>query len=292
MRNRSFFVVAILLFVFSHGMTQSFYAVKRDRDLIASFGTGTSTYLGELQNPKDYIDAKPSFNVGLQMFPLPKLLDNRLSARAELTWFRLQGTDVDANSDRVERNLSFFSNNMELNAVGLFHLFPQDKKFYNRTFFNFYALTGFGLLYMNPKTEYQGDKIALQPLQTEGIKYSRFQFLVPYGFGVKFKSGPFYNISIEGGWRKTFTDYLDDVSIRRYPDPITLSSDLARALSDRRRERDPDYNTGPNVGVRGNPEKKDSYMLVNVKLEYYLPIDINRNDRKLMTVKKKRTRRR
>jgi len=281
--------VGFSIFLISEGLAQSFYAVRHDRDLIASFGTGTSTYFGELQNPKDYIDPKLSLNIGVQLFPIPHLLGNRLSARAEVTWFRLQGNDANADDDRVERNLSFSANNVEFNTVGLFHVFPQDLKFYKRTFFNAYGFFGVGVLYMNPKTEYQGEKVALQPLQTEGIQYSRFQFVMPYGFGIKFKSGPFYNIAIEGGWRKTFTDYLDDVSIKRYPDPASLQSDLSRSLSDRRQELDPDYQVRPNVGVRGNPDKKDSYMLVNIKFEYYLPIDLNTNKR-LMTVKKRRYR--
>lgn len=292
MSYKSFLSVVVALFLFTEGIAQSFYAVRRDRDLIASFGTGTSTYFGEFQNPKDYIDAKPSFNFGIQMFPLRHLFGNRVSTRAELTWFRLQGNDADADDDRVERNLSFYSNNVELNTVGMLHAFPQDLKFYKRTFFNVYGLVGVGLLYMNPKTKYQGEKIALQPLQTEGEKYSRFQFVMPYGIGIKFKNSLFYNIALEGGWRKTFTDYLDDASVSRYPDPSFLKSDLTRALSDRRRERDPDYPIRPNVGRRGNPEKKDSYMLLNIKLEYYLPIDLGVSDKKLMTVKRKKLRRR
>jgi hypothetical protein len=290
--KKSILLVVFVLVALTEVYSQSFYAIRHERDLIVSFGTGTSTYFGEMQNPKDYIDAKPSFNIGAQILPFPNLLQNRLNARAELTWFKLQGSDAEANDDRIERNLSFFSNNWELNAVGIFNLLPQDMKFYQRTFFNFYGFFGTGLLYINPKTNYQGEKVALQPLQTEGVKYSKLQFIVPYGFGLRFRNGPFYNISIEGGWRKTFTDYLDDASIRRYPDPATLSSDLSRALSDRRREIDPDYIVTPNSGVRGNPKNKDSYMLLNIKLEYYLPIDLRHNDHKLMTVKRKRYRNR
>lgn len=285
------FLTALFIFVISAEVfAQAFFAVRRDRDLIASFGTGTSTYFGEMQNPGDNIDAKPSINFGIQLSPAPDFLSNRINARAELTYFRLQASDAKANDDRVERNLSFFSNNFEFNTVGIVHFLPQDKKFYRRSFFNLYAFTGVGLMYMNPKTEYEGAVVKLQPLQTEGIKYSRFQFVVPYGLGVKWRVGVFYNVAIEAGWRKTFTDYMDDTSIRRYPDPLTLKGDLSRALSDRRRERDPDYPVGPNVGVRGNPENKDSYMLLNVKFEYFLPIDLDDDWKRLMWVKRKKTR--
>lgn len=253
---------------------QSFYSIRRDRNTIVSIGTGTSTYLGELQNPGDYFDAKPNLNVGLQYF-----LTKRISARAEVTWFQLSGTDVKANDDRRERNLSFQSNNYELNLAALVSLFPNGQRFYQRTFFNVYGFGGVGLLYMNPKTLFNGEKVALQPLQTEGVAYSRFQPVIPLGLGIRIKQGPFFNINIEGGYRMTFTDYLDDISVRRYPDPSTLSSDLARSLSDRRLEYfnsiDRPFTPTPGVGVRGNPEKNDGYFILNVKLEYYLPYDFS-----------------
>lgn len=293
MSYKGLIAFVILAFSITESIAQAFYAVRRDHDLIASFGTGTSTYFGEFANPGDNIDPRPSFNVGIQLFPAPKFLDNRLSARAELTYLRLQGTDATADDDRVERNLNFFSNNMELNTVGLLHLFKQDKKFYKRYAFNIYGMTGIGLLYMNPKTKYQGETVALKKLETEGIKYSRFQFVIPYGIGIKFRQSILYNIAIEAGWRKTFTDYIDDASSTRYPaDPSILKSDLSRALSDRRRERDPDYPIQPNLGKRGNPDQMDSYMLLNIKVEYFLPIDLFTDADRLMWIKRNKPRRR
>ncbi|MBL7865788.1 MAG: outer membrane beta-barrel protein, partial [Cyclobacteriaceae bacterium] len=245
---------------------QSFFAMRRQRTIIASFGTGTASYFGELKNDGDYIDARPSLNLGLQVF-----LSHRISARAEITWFQLAGTDAKANDDRQERNLSFRANNYEMNVAGLINLTPHGRRYYQRPNLNLYAFAGIGLIYSNPKAEYQGEYVALQPLKTEGVSYSTFQPVIPFGLGLRIKSGPYFNVAIEGGYRMTFTDYLDDVSIRRYPDPASLSSDLSRALSDRRRELDPDYPVNPGTGVRGNPTANDGYFLLNVKLEFYLP---------------------
>jgi hypothetical protein len=290
---RGLLTFVLVAFLITESLSQAFYAVRRDHDLIASVGTGTSTYLGEFQNPGDNLDPYPSINVGIQLFPFTNFLQNRFSARSEITWFRLKGTDATADDDRVERNLSFVSNNWELNAVGLLHLFKQDKKFYNRYAFNIYGMTGIGLLFMNPKAEYNGKKVALQPLETEGKHYSRFQFVVPYGVGIKFAKGALYNIAVEAGWRKTFTDYMDDASGPRYPDdPNSLKSDLSRALSDRRRERDPNYPIRPGLGKRGDPNDKDSYMLLNIKLEYFLPIDLFLPADKLMNVRQQKPRKR
>lgn len=247
---------------------QSFYAMRRQRQWIASVGTGTSSYFGELKNDGDYIDARPSLNIGLQYF-----VGRRISLRSEITWFQLAGTDSKANDDRKERNLSFRANNFELNFAALVNFTPQGKRYYQRPSLNLYGFAGLGLTYSNPKAEYNGEYVALQPLQTEGVSYSLFQPVIPFGLGLRIKSGPFFNIAIEGGYRITFTDYLDDVSSVRYPDPASLSSDLSRALSDRRKELDPNYNTSPGVGKRGNPTSNDGYFLLNIKLEYYLPFD-------------------
>lgn len=244
---------------------QSFYSIRRERSLIAVGGLGTSTYFGELANPGDYIDAKPTLNVGLQYY-----LNNRIALRSEITWYTLQGDDskADIESGRWKRNLSFTSSNFEVNATAIFNFFPQGKRFYQRPSLNIYGFAGFGITYFNPKADYQGSKVALQPLKTELVKYSRIAPVIPYGIGARFKAGPFFNISIEGGLRKTFTDYMDDVSTV-HVDQSLFNDPIAAALSDRRPEIGlPLASVGD---IRGNPDAKDSYMLFTVKVEYYLP---------------------
>ncbi|QOI97884.1 MAG: hypothetical protein HRU69_10490 [Flammeovirgaceae bacterium] len=262
---------------------QSFYAIRKERSLIATVGTGTANYFGEMVNPQEYGKIRYNIVIGAEYY-----FTNRISGRAELSYFRIAGSDALADDDRVERNLSFFSGNLELSTVGTISLFPMGQRFYQRPKLNVFAYAGIGLLYMNPKAKRQnGEPVALQPLQTEGINYSRFQPVIPYGLGVKYMVDPFFNIIIEGGYRTTFTDYLDDVSIERYPDPSLLKSDLSREMSDRRRERDPDYPVLPGLGKRGNPENNDGYFLMNVKVQYYLPYQFRQDQRKLYNRKRK-----
>ncbi|MTI24103.1 DUF6089 family protein, partial [Fulvivirga kasyanovii] len=211
--------------------SQSFYSYRGGRDVIVSLGTGTSSYFGDLKDPGDYIDAKPNINLGAQYFFNP-----RLSTRIELNWFQLNGDDSDAEAEgRVVRNLSFSSNNYEVSIVGILNAFPNGRRFYQRPQFNLYGFLGVGGLYFNPKAELNGKKYALQPLATEGVEYSRFTFVVPFGAGVKYKVGPFFNIALEGGYRLTFTDYLDDVSTN-YVDNSSFTNPTAAALADRRPE--------------------------------------------------------
>lgn len=260
---------------------QSFYSYRGGRDAIVSLGTGTSTYFGDLKDPGDYFDAKPSLNIGLQYFFNP-----RISARTEVTWFRLLGDDNDANAEgRVVRNLSFRSDNFEFNVVGIINALPNGARFYQRPQFNPYGFVGIGFLYFNPKgvvpaTDWNGnelqkagDYIALQPLQTEGVNYSRLSIVVPFGMGVKYKASPFINVSIEGGYRLTFTDYLDDVSTV-YQLHSSIEDPLVQAMADKRHEINlPPLGLEPDH-IRGNPSNNDGYFLFNIKVEYYLPQDI------------------
>jgi hypothetical protein len=271
--RRSFIFSCVLLLTSAVAYSQSFYAIRRERSLIANAGIGSANYFGELTNPRELGVVRYGFNFGLE-----KYLTNRIAFRGELAYYQISGDDAKADDDRVVRNLSFVSNNFEATTVGIVDLLPHGLRFYQRPVLNFYGFVGVGVTYINPKTEYNGEMVALHPLQTEAVKYSKWQFIIPAGGGVKLKVGPFFNVAIEGGVRKTFTDYLDDISVKRYPDPAILSSDLSRALSDR---------SGGEASVRGNPEADDWYFMMTAKIQYYLPFDIGNSNRKLYTKKRK-----
>lgn len=243
---------------------QSFYAMRRPRSLIFVGGVGTASYLGELANDGDYLQAKITMSAGLQYY-----LTNRISVRADFTWFQLTGSDAKTNHpDRVSRNLSFYSNNFEMSAIGMLNLYPHGRTFYQRPSFNVYGFAGIGLMYFNPKTDYQGQSYALADYNTELVDYSTVTMVVPMGLGVRFRLGPFMNLSFEGGYRKTFTDYLDDVSTV-HNDASKFTDPIAVALSDRRPELG--LPPAPDGYIRGNPSADDAYILYNVKIEYYLP---------------------
>jgi hypothetical protein len=278
------FVVVVFLGLPLTGNSQSFYALRRDRNFLVSLGSGTANYYGEMVNPGEWGKLRPNVAIGAEYY-----LSSRFSARAELTWFQLSGNDADADDDRVERNLSFRANCLELSALGAINLTPMGLRFYQRSALNFHAFAGVGLLYFNPKAKYQGEWHALQPLQTENKKYSRFQPVIPVGLGARIKVDPFFNILVEAGYRFTFTDYLDDASSTRYVDVTLLKnqSAIARALSDRRVEIDTQPSRPTEVGKRGNPDKNDGYFITNITLQYYIPKLMFTNYNKLYNVKRK-----
>ncbi|MBY0435977.1 MAG: outer membrane beta-barrel protein [Cyclobacteriaceae bacterium] len=263
-------------------MAQSFFAMRRSRSLILTVGTGTSSYFGELSNPGDYLQANLNFHAGLQYY-----LTNRIGIRGEVSWFQLSGDDKKASieSGRRGRNLSFNSNNFEISAIGIINLFPQGRSFYQRPGFNLYGFGGIGLLYFNPTTEFQGKKYQLRPQRTELVDYGPVTFVIPMGMGVRFKMGPFMNLSFEGGYRKTFTDYLDDVSTVHY-DASKFPTALAYSLSDRRPEIG--IAPAPEGNIRGNPKTDDGYALFSVKVEYYLPINFFQGNGQQKKFKNKR----
>ncbi|HRN95375.1 MAG TPA: DUF6089 family protein [Chitinophagales bacterium] len=146
-----------------------------------------------------------------------------------------------------------------------------------KKWFTPYLATGFTLFFFNPETKYKGKWVYLQPLGTEGqndpnysgVKpYKLYSFSIPAVFGFKF-SLQNWNLGIEGGWRQTFTDYLDDVS-GVYPGYASLpggSKGFAAQLSDRSRERGIEPIGKPGT-QRGESTKTDAYLFVGITVSY------------------------
>jgi hypothetical protein len=271
--------------------SQSFYNARKERSLILVGGMGLSTYFGELKTGNSF-DTKPTLNVGLQYH-----LSQHISARVDATWFQLKGNDADAvgDPDRINRNLSFSSDNFEISGTLAFNLVPKGLRYYRRPGFNLYAFTGIGLVYFNPTAKLSnGETVSLPTFKTEGVDYSTVAPVIPMGLGVRLKVNRDINIAIEGGYRKMFTDYLDDVSGPKYLngilDPNTVMAPETRELA--YRGNPAELLANPDL-VRGNPKSNDSYFLLNVKLEYYLPKDFifgsNSGHRQVQRYKKKKS---
>lgn len=176
------------------------------------------------------------------------------------------------------RNLNFKSKIAEANLCFEYDFFATDD---DKKFLPYFFLGG-GIFHFNPYTYYNGQKIYLQPLGTEGEgltiypnrkTYSLTQIEVPYGVGMRYKLSSNFLIGLEFNSRHLFTDYLDDVS-RDYPDESELfkaHGQLAVDLSYRGDEIDPSA-TFPKAGrMRGNPRQKDNYYTSVLTLTYIFP---------------------
>jgi opacity protein-like surface antigen len=190
---------------------------------------------------------------------------------------------------RKQRNLDFKSNVWEL--YGALEFFPLN--FINRNDedydprFRPYVFGGVGVFHFNPKgsiTDANGNTTwhDLQPLHTEGQgfaeypnkkPYSLTKMNLPYGAGFKYILTDNINIGLELLYRKTFTDYIDDVSTT-YIDPVYFdkylsASDalIARLIHDKTVGLvTPGVNRYEPGTQRGNPNQNDAYFSFLFKL--------------------------
>lgn len=236
---------------------------------VGFFGGG-SYYIGELNPNRHFIYSKLAYG-GIFRYNL----STRHSLRFNVTYGNIYGQDSRSSDQfQLERNLSFKSKLLEF-AFGieldLFKYRINDMKYPISPYF-FYQ---FAYARINPIAEVDGVEYALQPLGTEGqgtglpgtkrTQYRLNQFTVPLGIGLKFNLRKRIAVSIEYGIRKTFTDYIDDVS-GDYVDVDQIAAfngPLAAQLSDR------SLSGGNNAGLnRGNSNNKDWYAFYGIMLTF------------------------
>jgi opacity protein-like surface antigen len=240
--------------------------------LALEFFGGGANYQGDLQEKSlTFEGSRYALGIGASY-----MLTDRLSARSMLTWSKISADDKN-NSDPmlVERNLNFTNSVVEFNLVGQMHLF--------RTLegrINPYVMAGVAIFSHNPYTfDALGTKYYLKPLSTEGQglvqypdvkEYKLTQFAIPFGGGVKFKVTERISLGWEIGARKTFTDYLDDVS-GRYVDRTTLQAERGQK-SVELAFRTPEIKAGTpypdDQTIRGGAKQDDWYYYSGLTITY------------------------
>ena len=156
-----------------------------------------------------------------------------------------------------------------------------------------YGIIGVGVFHFNPQgyNYTTGQWVDLQPLHTEGQgflpgtkNYSLWQMNIPMGAGIKYWLSENVSLALEVIHRKTFTDYIDDVSTN-YVDPQIFYNNfptpgqaaLAAHMADKSNGGlggDPNYGVGKK---RGDPKQNDAYYSFGFKLG----IRLNGGDRSL-----------
>ncbi len=189
---------------------------------------GTSNYSGELVNT--IVDVK---HMHLAFGAFARYNMNKfLTFRLQGAYGTISGNDKDSKAERdLVRNLHFRSQILEFGLIGEFNLMGFSPVGNNRMF-SPYAFMGFSVFNFNPKAQHfdpnkDGEWISLQPYNTEGQgsaeypnrkPYALTQISIPLGLGIKYAINSHINLGFEIGFRKTFTDYLDDVSNTYYVD--------------------------------------------------------------------------
>ncbi len=267
-----------------------------------NFGIGASNFLGELGGADqigthffrdfEFSETQLALQVGYRY-----KLSRSIALNSHLTYGNVSGDDkLTKEFFRNYRNLKFKSHIFEWNVNGEF-AFIKDQVGHRYRLRGVrgqrgyemmsYVFVGVGLFHFNPKTqlgEGGGEWIELKPLHTEGQSlietrknYHKVQLCIPVGIGFKYTISRRWGIGIEYGIRKTFTDYIDDVS-KTYVSPAILAQQpevggFAVQLADRSdNENKPKkypYITAPGA-QRGDPRYTDSYMFGMVTINYKL----------------------
>ena len=189
-----------------------------------------------------------------------------------LGYIRADDSRNEKDTANFNRNLHFRSPIYELSGQVEFNFLPYETG--NSLYpFTPFVFAGVSLFRFNPQAEASnGEWVALQPLGTEGQattafpdrkKYALTQFSIPMGGGFKIAVNKTFNIILEYGIRKTFTDYLDDVSTTYTGGNLFEWNNIHKEMSDRSLD-----GTKAIGEQRGNSKNNDWYTFTGITLSF------------------------
>lgn len=163
---------------------------------------GTSYYMGELNQSKIF------YEPGLALSALYKInFNDRYALRFSASYAQLQGDDAKAKNKyqqmrdhRFNINISEFSTLIEFN----FLTYKPHSRF---EYFSPYVCVGLGIMLM-PSGE---GKTPIQPI-------------IPFGVGFKYAITKKIGIAAEWTYRKTFTDYIDQIPLQEYSETLSIEN--------------------------------------------------------------------
>ena len=213
----------LLLAVTLFGFTSATYC----QNVHVNFFGGIANYKGDLQyNPKSgkQISFKqPNFAAGIGV---EYEILNKLYARFGVTLGKI-GADDKRQPGQQQRNLNFTSSMFDVMlGAEYFIIDPYEHLVIP------YVFAGAAYFHFNPYTQIApGQKVFLKPLSTEGEgfvdgrkPYNLSQFAIPFGGGIKLSLSDDVRVGVELSLRKTFTDYLDDVSTTYVDENLLLAN--------------------------------------------------------------------
>ncbi|MBS1682363.1 MAG: outer membrane beta-barrel protein [Bacteroidetes bacterium] len=216
-------LLIILLAGLLCGSTNSLRAQLLQKSEIG-FGLGVFNYTGDLVRTYSFRTSRPAATVFYR-----SNISKVISFRTALTAGQLAASDRGhpLDSFAIKRNASFDIFLMELSGTFEYH-FLDWRSDTRRLRFTPYLFAGVGLFGISGNIK-------------KSAQYSNVQISIPFGAGFKYVLNPKYYIAIEIGMRKTFFDYLDNVS-------------------------------SANIGIKnyqyGNPNDYDNYFFTGISLTY------------------------
>ena len=238
------------------------------------FEAGGINYQGEMQNLSFSFTGMHLHNGFSAMFDVT----DRFTVMGSLVHGNLSGRDRQLlrNSNNQARNLSF---NTSLEEVGIL----LRARLLTDQVIMPYVASGGAIFRINPMTvDAAGVSHALYPLSTEGQGLPEYpgqpthrytQPALMFGSGLEWRRGRWFRLDTEVLFRKSFTDYIDDVS-SFYADPAILLKHRGPKAVELayRGDEVPGGQLGypPAGSQRGNHYRMDWYHSINVRLRVIL----------------------
>jgi hypothetical protein len=231
---------------------------------------GKMNYQGDL-NPSSF---KFSHSKPTVAFNIRQSFNRWLSLKGGVAIGSIEGADRYNRDYLQKRNLSFYTTIKEASLSVETSLLDL-----STTRFTPYVYGSFSLFHFNPWAyDNSGKKTFLQPLSTEGQGLSQFpkqksykltQLNVGFGVGARYAINDNMNIGVEFSQRKTFTDYLDDVSSIYVDKNVLMQAKGPKAVEMAYRGDElPGGSAYPNHGEqRGTPSEMDWYYFFGINIE-------------------------
>lgn len=250
------------------------WSQETDTRATISLYSGMINYQGDL-NPNSFTFHHSNFSAGLI---IRKPLNRWFTARGSFLTGKLTAADRWNRDYLKPRNLSFTTSITEATIALEITIFDEVNSRLTP-----YMYGGISFFHFNPWAYDQaGTKTFLKPLSTEGQglseypeqkPYALYQWALPFGGGIKYAVSEGFRIGLDFSQRKTFTDYVDDVS-SHYVDASILEQARGRKAIEMAYRSDelpggrPDF---PAQGEqRGTPSEMDWYYYFGMTFEIKL----------------------
>lgn len=191
LRFRNFGLTAALLVFLGSTQAQQMLGQRSE----VGFGLGTFNYTGDLVRSYNLAFSKPAATVFYR-----SNISRVVSVRTAITAGKIGASDTRKPIDAfaTARAASFDLFLLEAAATFEYHFLDwRDSK--RKLRFTPYLFAGAGLF-------------GISGVQQKNAEYSNVQIAIPFGGGMKYVLNPKYYIAFEFGMRKTFFDYLDNIS--------------------------------------------------------------------------------
>jgi hypothetical protein len=224
---------------------------------------GVAGYKGDLKENVSLSQTKLMGSIGARYD-----LSEHITARTYFTLASLKADDKKGATTKQPRNLNFQTKLFDWELSAQYNLFSLNDRWWTP-----YVFAGIGIYHFKPyTTDADDNKVYLQGLSTEGQgftngvkEYKLTQFSIPLGIGIDYPLNEDMRLGLEFGYRKTFTDYLDDVSGSYVDEQSLLNARGATAVALAWRGDEVGAGPYPAAGtLRGTSNKKDGYYYIAV----------------------------